>query len=143
MSSTAPETPPLYLTTREVADLIRVKERKVYDLAGADEIPHRRVTGKLLFPRKEILDWIDGDKKTVSRDRPPMTRCSTGQSGSLIADLPRSLTALQKALSGFRTVAPRSPGFISRPAQTGIFRSLKRDACRTACLFPLPSASAV
>jgi len=51
---------PLYLTTREVADLLRVKERKVYDLAAADEIPHRRITGKLLFPRAEIMAWIDG-----------------------------------------------------------------------------------
>ncbi|MDJ0993345.1 MAG: helix-turn-helix transcriptional regulator [Dinoroseobacter sp.] len=72
MSNTSPDTPPLYLTTREVADLIRVKERKVYDLAGADEIPHRRVTGKLLFPRKEILDWIDGDKKPNQGERPPV-----------------------------------------------------------------------
>ncbi|MEM8580001.1 MAG: helix-turn-helix transcriptional regulator [Pseudomonadota bacterium] len=72
MPSNTPDTPPSYLTTREVADLIRVKERKVYDLAGADEIPHRRVTGKLLFPRKEILDWIDGDKKPVPKQRPPV-----------------------------------------------------------------------
>ncbi|NIP83903.1 MAG: helix-turn-helix domain-containing protein, partial [Gemmatimonadetes bacterium] len=40
-------TPPQYLTTREVAELLRVKERKVYDLAAAGEIPHRRITGKL------------------------------------------------------------------------------------------------
>lgn len=50
-----------YLTTREVADLLRVKERKVYDLASADEIPHRRITGKLLFPADEIYRWIEGD----------------------------------------------------------------------------------
>lgn len=51
---------PRYLTTKEVADLLRVRERKVYDLAGADEIPHRRITGKLLFPRDEIMAWIEG-----------------------------------------------------------------------------------
>lgn len=72
MSDAPSEPKPLYLTTREVADLIRVKERKVYDLAGADEIPHRRVTGKLLFPRTEILDWINGDKKTAQKARPPV-----------------------------------------------------------------------
>mgnify|MGYP003652046767 FL=1 len=47
---------PSYLTTKEVAELLRVKERKVYDLAGAGEIPHRRITGKLLFPRAELMD---------------------------------------------------------------------------------------
>ncbi|MEM9147134.1 MAG: helix-turn-helix transcriptional regulator [Pseudomonadota bacterium] len=50
---------PDFLTTREVAGLLRVKERKVYDLAAAGEIPHRRLTGKLLFPRAEIRAWID------------------------------------------------------------------------------------
>ena len=61
---------PDYLTTREVADLLRVKERKVYDLAAADEIPHRRITGKLLFPASEIRAWIEGSGSLVPDDRP-------------------------------------------------------------------------
>lgn len=64
--------PPQYLTTREVADLLRVKERKVYDLAAAGQIPHRRITGKLLFPRSELLAWIDGEGERASADRPPV-----------------------------------------------------------------------
>ena len=63
--------PPIYLTTKEVAGLLRVKERKVYDLAAAGEIPHRRITGKLLFPRTEILTWIDGGDGAPS-ERPPV-----------------------------------------------------------------------
>jgi excisionase family DNA binding protein len=59
---------PQFLTTREVADLLRVKERKVYDLAAANEIPHRRITGKLLFPADRIRAWIDGTD--AGRDRP-------------------------------------------------------------------------
>lgn len=51
---------PIYLTTKEVADLLRVKERKVYELATAGEIPHRRITGKLLFPATDINNWIEG-----------------------------------------------------------------------------------
>ena len=43
-----------YLTTREIAQLLRVKERQVYDLAAKGQLPVRRVTGKLLFPRAEI-----------------------------------------------------------------------------------------
>ena len=53
---------PQYFTTREVAELLRVRERKVYDLAAAGEIPHRKITGKLLFPASDIMRWIDGDK---------------------------------------------------------------------------------
>ena len=62
--------PPPYLTTREVADLLRVKERKVYDLAAAGEIPHRRITGKLLFPAGEITAWIEGGAEAGGPDLP-------------------------------------------------------------------------
>ena len=51
---------PPYFTTKEVAEILRVKERKVYDLAAAGDIPYRRITGKLLFPSAEILAWIEG-----------------------------------------------------------------------------------
>jgi len=47
-----------FLTTRELAALLRVKERKVYDLAAEGALPVRRVTGKLLFPRVEIEEWL-------------------------------------------------------------------------------------
>lgn len=86
---------PLYLTTREVADLLRVKERKVYDLAAAGEIPHRRITGKLLFPRAEILAWIDGSGAEPSAERPavltgshdPLLDWAVRESGSGLATL--------------------------------------------------------
>ncbi len=47
-----------YLTTKEVAELLRLKERKVYDLVAAGEVPCVRVTGKLLFPRDLIEAWL-------------------------------------------------------------------------------------
>ncbi|MHA7775251.1 substrate-binding domain-containing protein [Roseibium sp. M-1] len=62
--------PPAFLTTKEVADLLRVKERKVYDLAAANEIPHRRITGKLLFPAGELQSWIAGPAAANPSMRP-------------------------------------------------------------------------
>jgi len=47
-----------YLTTRELAELLRIKERKVYDLASSGAVPCSRATGKLLFPRDAIQSWI-------------------------------------------------------------------------------------
>lgn len=47
-----------YLTTRELAELLRIKERKVYDMATHGDVPCVRVVGKLLFPRGEIMQWI-------------------------------------------------------------------------------------
>lgn len=61
---------PAYLTTREVADLLRVKERKVYDMVATGEIPHRKITGKLLFPHGELLSWIEGSGTLQTAARP-------------------------------------------------------------------------
>ena len=91
----APETALRYLTTKEVAALLRVRERKVYDLAAAGGIPHRRITGKLLFPRAEILAWIEGGGEAVSAERPevlagshdPLLDWAVRESGSGLATL--------------------------------------------------------
>lgn len=47
-----------YLTTKELAELLRIKERKVYDLASTGEIPCSRAMGKLLFPRRAVEAWL-------------------------------------------------------------------------------------
>ena len=84
---------PPYLTTKEVAALLRVRERKVYDLAAAGRIPHRRIT--LLFPRTEILAWIEGGGGSASAERPevltgshdPLLDWAVRESGSGLATL--------------------------------------------------------
>ena len=47
-----------YLTARELANLLRVRERKVYELAAAGEVPCSRATGKLLFRRVSVDAWL-------------------------------------------------------------------------------------
>jgi excisionase family DNA binding protein len=47
-----------YFTTTEVADYLRLKERKIYELASEGRIPCSRVTGKWLFPRRLIDQWV-------------------------------------------------------------------------------------
>ncbi|MCB1792343.1 MAG: helix-turn-helix transcriptional regulator, partial [Gammaproteobacteria bacterium] len=65
-----------YLTTRELAALLRIKERKVYDLAASGQIPCSRAMGKLLFPRKAIEAWIAGESinpdAVTPKSRPPV-----------------------------------------------------------------------
>jgi excisionase family DNA binding protein len=48
-----------FLTTRELADMLRIGERKVYDMAAQGEVPCVKAMGKLLFPRAEIIAWLD------------------------------------------------------------------------------------
>ena len=51
-----------YLTVPELAALLRLKERKIYDLAASGAVPCSRATGKLLFPAADIRAWIEGAK---------------------------------------------------------------------------------
>jgi excisionase family DNA binding protein len=86
---------PEFLTTREVAALLRVKERKVYDLAAAGEIPCRRITGKLLFPKAEIEGWLSGARSApitaahapdvISGSHDPLLDWALRESGSGLA----------------------------------------------------------
>lgn len=86
---------PAYLTTREVADLLRVKERKVYDMVASGEIPHRKITGKLLFPQAEILGWIEGEGSLrpaerlalVTGSHDPLLDWALRESGAAMATL--------------------------------------------------------
>lgn len=86
---------PSYLTTKEVADLLRVRERKVYDMVAAGEIPHRKVTGKLLFPQSEITAWIEADGAPQGAGRPavvtgshdPLLDWALRESGAALATL--------------------------------------------------------
>ncbi len=63
-----------FLTTRELADLLRIKERKVYELAASGDVPVSRATGKLLFPRKGVQAWIarHGSGLGEAPARPPV-----------------------------------------------------------------------
>lgn len=46
------------LTTREAADYLRLKERKLYELVAQGTVPCTKVTGKWLFPRADLDRWL-------------------------------------------------------------------------------------
>jgi len=46
------------MTTKEVADYLRIKERKIYEMVAVGDIPCTKVTGKWLFPRHLIDLWL-------------------------------------------------------------------------------------
>ena len=48
-----------YLTTAEVCEYLRLKERTIYDLVARGAIPCSRATGKLLFPRRLVDRWVE------------------------------------------------------------------------------------
>jgi excisionase family DNA binding protein len=46
------------LTADEVADLLRVNRKTIYEAAQRGEIPHRRLGRRLVFERGAVLAWL-------------------------------------------------------------------------------------
>jgi excisionase family DNA binding protein len=51
--------PSALMTTAEVADYLRVRERTIYEMVARRTIPFSRATGKLLFPARLIDAWLE------------------------------------------------------------------------------------
>ena len=91
---------PMFLTTAEVADYLRVKERTIYDMVARQAIPFSRATGKLLFPRRLIDAWIEAQTELPASgiasappiyagSNDPLLEWALRQSGSGLAVLAR------------------------------------------------------
>jgi putative molybdopterin biosynthesis protein len=50
--------PPRFMTVRQVASYLQINEKKIYALVNAGEIPASKATGKWLFPRDLVDQWL-------------------------------------------------------------------------------------
>jgi putative molybdopterin biosynthesis protein len=94
-----------YLTTEEAGEYLRIKARKVYELAAEGAIPCSKVTGKWLFPRAALDRWIAlglSSPEGYSEASPPaimggstdpLLEWAVRQSGSGLASLPEGSEA--------------------------------------------------
>lgn len=101
---------PEMMTTREVADYLRVKERKIYDLVHQEAIPCARVSGKWLFPKALIDRWVLQNLQgaavetapvpsVIAGSHDPLLEWAVRESGSALAFLAGG------SLDGFERVA--------------------------------------
>lgn len=56
-SKEAPANPPQFLTVEEVAELLRIKVRTVYEMVSQNRIPFRKAGRRTVFLLDEILEW--------------------------------------------------------------------------------------
>lgn len=59
------------MTVHEVAEYLRIKERKVYDLVAQNRIPCTKAAGKWLFPKQLIDLWLRQNTECVTDVAPP------------------------------------------------------------------------
>ena len=52
-----------FLDVKEVASLLRLKPRTVYDMVSQGRIPYRKAGDRTIFLLSEILEWTRSDKQ--------------------------------------------------------------------------------
>lgn len=106
------------MNTKKVASYLGIHEKQVYALIKTGRIPCTRVTGKWIFPKKLIDEWIETDAKTgLKQARSKGNRISGSilASGSNDPFLDMLLTATKKS----------HPDFYIFSANTGSINGLK------------------
>ena len=117
------------MSTKEVAQYLRLKERKIYDLVSRSAIPISRVSGKLLFPREEIDAWVRGN--TSGRTNPSLKPSSAVLAGS---HDPLLDWAVRESRCGLATLCYGS--------LDGLERMVSGEACAAAIHLPPSQGSA-
>ncbi len=69
--------PPEMMNTREVAAYLGIHEKQVYVLVKRGAIPATRVTGKYVFPRRVIDEWIERHARLAPPDDARARRLET------------------------------------------------------------------
>ncbi|MEK6279180.1 MAG: helix-turn-helix domain-containing protein [Acidobacteriota bacterium] len=57
------ETRPRFLDVKELADLLRIKTRTVYEMVSQGRIPYRKAGDRTIFLLDEILEWTRPNEK--------------------------------------------------------------------------------
>jgi hypothetical protein len=57
--------PDHYLNVNDVANMLHITPQSIYRLVMLRKIPHRKVNKKLFFTRKEIIAYIENNKRST------------------------------------------------------------------------------
>ena len=106
------------MNTREVAQYLGIHEKQVYALIKAKRIPSTKLTGKWIFPKRLIDDWIESHARTgieEVREKSRAVNRALLACGSNDPILDMLLTYMKKDF----------PGFLILSANTGSTEGLK------------------
>ena len=112
-----------YLNTREVALLLQVNEKGVYALVSEKGLPATKVTGKWLFPRHFVEEWLD-----LSIVNLPAAANPSLDSGRLFVAGSDDLL-FQRAMSLYNSQNQGSMIFFANIGSMGGLRALRQRSC--------------
>jgi putative molybdopterin biosynthesis protein len=97
------------LTTAEAAAYLRLKERKIYEMVSEGTVPCTKVTGRWLFPKAELDQWLSSSvTRPAGMTRPAPAPIVAGSHDPLLE------WALRESGSGLATLAVGSEAGLAR-----------------------------
>ena len=118
---------PDFLSTKEVAQLLNINEKMVYTLISEKGLPATKITGKWLFPKELVLQWVENHTLNYPAARYPLDD-HTGLviiSGSLNPLLGRTL-------SYFNQKQREWLGSFAELSDLASLQALRRNLCHIA-----------
>jgi len=115
------------MTTKQVAAFLNINEKMVYTLVSEKGLPATKVTGKWLFPKHLVEQWIEAN----TQNYPDAGTRMPPYQGLLIIAGSNDLL-LDKTISLFNTRYPEHLAVFGNLGSMGGLRALKRDMCHIA-----------
>lgn len=117
----------ILLSTREVAQFLNINEKMVYTLISEKGLPATKVTGKWLFPRHLVEQWLENETINYPKAADPLPPYH----GLLIIGGSNDIL-LDKAISLFNRLYPEHVAVFGNLGSLGGIRALRRNLCHIA-----------
>jgi putative molybdopterin biosynthesis protein len=117
----------ILLNTREVAEFLDINEKMVYSLISDKGLPATKVTGKWLFPRHLVEQWLEGETINYPQASNPLPPYH----GLLIVGGSNDIF-LDRSISLFNSLHPEHMVVFGNTGSLGGIRALGRNLCHIA-----------
>ena len=115
------------LTTKEVAHFLNINEKMVYSLVSEKGLPATKVTGKWLFPKNLVEQWIE-----VNTINSPSTADSPSVSHEVLIITGSNDLLLDKLISLYNTQFTGNIAVFGNLGSMGGLQALRRNFCHIA-----------
>ena len=115
------------LSTKEIAALLGVNEKMVYTLINEKGLPATKITGKWLFPKKLVEQWVES--RTINYPRPAKNAVELS---NLLLVAGSNDILLERSLTLFRQRHPEYVVMFSNQGSLGGLQVLRQGACHIA-----------
>jgi excisionase family DNA binding protein len=115
------------LTTKEVAQFLNINEKMVYSLVSEKGLPASKITGKWLFPKHLVSQWIE-----VNTINYPTTPDSPSVSKAVLIITGSNDLLLDNVISHYNAHFPGSIAVFGNLGSMGGLQALRQNFCHIA-----------